>query len=118
MLDFLVSTKFPIFEFVFKTVPSLNLAYGPMVTFFSIFAPSISVEFFYNPNSGLYGNRIDKMGYTLGTDLELDGPHSFRIFTRIDHKIYDNNPSKFILGFDYQLSLNDILSGNSKKVEL
>ncbi len=84
----------------------------------SIFTPSISVEFFYNPNSGLYGNRIDKMRYTLGTDLELDGPHSFRIFTRIDHKIYDNNPTKFILGFDYQLRLNDILLGKSKKGEL
>ena len=29
-----------------------------------------------------------------------------------------NNPTKFIMGFDYQLSLNDILSGNSKKGEL
>ncbi|RCL71880.1 MAG: hypothetical protein DBW72_06675, partial [Flavobacteriales bacterium] len=69
-------------------------------------------------NSGLYGNRIDKMRYTLGTDFELDGPHSIRIFTRIDHRIYNNNSIKLILGVDYQLKLNDLLPGKSKKGKL
>jgi hypothetical protein len=58
------------------------------------------------------------MRYTIGTDLELDGPHAISIFARIDHKIYDNNSAKFILGFNYQLNLNAVLSGKSKKGEL
>lgn len=84
----------------------------------SIFTPTASIECFYNPGSGIFGNRIDKMRYSIGTDLELDGPHSISIFTRIDHKIYDNDPAKFILGVNYQLNLNAVLSGKSKKGEL
>lgn len=84
----------------------------------SIFTPAASVECFYNPGSGIFGNRIDKMRYTIGTDLELDGPHAISIFARIDHKIYDNDPAKFILGVNYQLNLNAVLSGKSKKGEL
>jgi len=34
---FLTSTKFPILDPDFKTVPGLNLANGPTVTLFSIF---------------------------------------------------------------------------------
>jgi hypothetical protein len=78
----------------------------------------MSLECFYNPGAGVLGQRIDKMRYTLGTDLELDGPHSIGIFTRIDHKIYTSNPIKFIIGLNYELSLNKIINSNKKKGDL
>ena len=84
----------------------------------SIFTPTMSVEFFYNPGAGVLGQRIDKMRYTIGTDLELDGPHSIGVFARIDQKIYDSNPIKFIVGLNYDLSLNKILKSYKKKGDL
>ena len=84
----------------------------------SIFTPTMSLECFYNPGTGIFGKRIDKMRYTIGTDFELQGPHTVSVFARLDHKLYSSSPIKFILGFNYQLNLNSILSGSSKKGEL
>ena len=85
----------------------------------SIFTPFFALEGFYNPGTGIFGNRIDKFRYTLGTDLELDGPHEFSFFIRVDQKINsNNNGSKCIVGINYQLDLNKLLKGNSKKGEL
>ena len=41
IVEFLVSTKLPIFELFSNTVPGLILAYGPMETLFLITAPSM-----------------------------------------------------------------------------
>ena len=84
----------------------------------SIFTPTMSLECFYNPGAGVLGQRIDKMRYTIGTDLELDGPHSIGIFARIDQKIYDSNPVKFIIGLNYDLSINKIINSNKKQGDL
>ena len=84
----------------------------------SIFTPIMSLECFYNPGAGVLGQRIDKMRYTLGTDLELDGPHSIGLFARIDQKIYDSNSAKFIVGLNYELSLNKILNSIKKQGDL
>ena len=84
----------------------------------SIFTPTMSLECFYNPGAGVLGQRIDKMRYTLGTDLELDGPHSIGLFARIDQKIYDSNSAKFIVGLNYELSLNKILNSIKKQGDL
>ena len=83
----------------------------------SIFTPFFALEGFYNPGTGIFGKRIDKFRYTLGTDLELDGPHEFSFFVRLDQKINSNNNSnKCIVGINYQLDLNSVLK--SKKSEL
>ena len=84
----------------------------------SIFTPFIAAELFYNPSTGVLGKRIDKMRYTLGTDLEIDGPHALSFFVRIDHKLYSMNPYKTIVGINYQLDLKSVLSNYSKKAEL
>ncbi len=84
----------------------------------SIFTPFMAAELFYNPLSGPLGKRIDKMRYTLGTDLELDGPHSIGVFIRVDHRLYTVNSFKTIIGVNYQLNLKPILSNYSKKGEL
>jgi len=85
----------------------------------SIFTPFFAIEGFYNPGTGVFGRRIDKFRYTLGTDLELDGPHEISFFVRLDQKINSNNNSKkYIAGINYQIDVNKLLKGNSKKGEL
>jgi hypothetical protein len=84
----------------------------------SIFSPFLSAEMFYNPSTGILGKRIDKMRYTLGTDLELDGPHAVGLFIRIDQKLYSINVYKTIIGINYQLDLKSVLSNYSKKGQL
>ena len=84
----------------------------------SIFTPFMAAELFYNPLAGILGKRVDKMRYTLGTDLELDGPHSIGVFIRVDHRLYTVNSFKTIIGVNYQLNLKPILSNYSKKGEL
>jgi len=85
----------------------------------SIFTPFFALEGFYNPGTGVFGKRIDKFRYTLGTDLEIDGPHEFSFFIRLDQKINsNNNRKKYIVGISYQLDLNKLLKGISKKGEL
>jgi hypothetical protein len=85
------------------------------------FKPELSYDLknSINPGTGVFGKRIDKFRYTLGTDLELDGPHEFSFFVRLDQKINSNNNSKkCIVGINYQLDLNKLLKGVSKKGEL
>tara|TARA_B100001287_G_C22542852_1_gene462985 strand:- start:474 stop:821 length:348 start_codon:yes stop_codon:yes gene_type:complete len=84
----------------------------------SIFTPFVAAELFYNPLSGVLGRRIDKMRYTLGTDLELDGPHAVGFFIRMDHRLYSVNPYKIILGVNYQLDLKSVMSNYSKNAGL
>ena len=84
----------------------------------SIFTPFMAAELFYNPLSGILGKRIDKMRYTLGTDLELDGPHSVGVFIRLDHLLYAVNPIKTIVGINYQFDFKSVLFNYSKKGEL
>jgi hypothetical protein len=78
----------------------------------------MAAELFYNPLTGVLGKRIDKMRYTLGTDLELDGPHTIGVFIRVDHRLYAVNRFKTIVGINYQLDLKSVLSNYSKKGDL
>ena len=41
----------------------------------SKFTPSISIEYFYNPQNGSTGDRITKIRTSIGTDINLKGPH-------------------------------------------
>lgn len=54
----------------------------------SIFSPVIGAEFFYNPTYNPDGFEFAKIRFTVGTKLELDGPHGVSAKYQLD-KITD-----------------------------
>ena len=46
----------------------------------SKFTPSGSIEFFYNPKNGPTGDRISKIRTSVGTDINLKGPHLLSVY--------------------------------------
>lgn len=68
----------------------------------SVFSPIVSVEFFYDPNYGPYGQRFTKYRAFAGIELELDGPHSISFGYILDQKIQVPNPkTRHILSLSY-----------------
>ena len=46
----------------------------------SKFTPSASIEFFYNPQNGPTGDQIYKIRTSIGTDINLKGPHLLSVY--------------------------------------
>lgn len=78
----------------------------------SIFSPTASIEFFYNPNYGPYGQRFTKYRAFIGVDLELDGPHDISFGYLFDQRIQVPNPkTRHVLSLSYAYKLG----GKKKK---
>lgn len=72
----------------------------------SILSPLVSVEFFYDPNFGPYGQRFSKYRIFAGVDLELEGPHEISFGYLFDQKIQVPNPrTRHVLNLSYAYNL-------------
>lgn len=79
----------------------------------SAFEPSFGIDFFYNPTHGVYGKRFDKVRYSIGSSIELGGPHTIEVSLKLDHKFNSSsNGNKLIFALAYELDLNEFLKGN------
>lgn len=68
----------------------------------SIFSPTATVEFFYNPSNGQLGNRFTKIRTFVGVNLELKGPHEFSLGYIYDQSLNLPNPTfRHILNMSY-----------------
>ena len=82
----------------------------------SIFEPSFSLDFFYNPTNGIYGKRFDKIRYALGTSIELGDAHELDVSIKLDQRFNSrNNGNKLIFALAYTANLKKLLKGVSKK---
>ncbi len=74
----------------------------------SIFTPSFSCEFYYNPSNGPLGKRFNKIRTSAGIDLELEGPHELGFSFLYDRKINLPDPTNYLilkLSYAYKISL-------------
>ena len=72
----------------------------------SFITPVASVEFFYDPNYGPYGQRFTKYRAFIGAEFELDGPHEFSVGYLLDQKIQVPNPAtRHVLNISYSYNL-------------
>lgn len=77
----------------------------------SVLSPVASVEFFYDPNFGPYGQRFSKYRIFAGLEFELDGPHDISIGYIFDQKIQVPNPrTRHVLNLSYTFNI-----GQNKK---
>jgi hypothetical protein len=78
----------------------------------SIFTPTFSAEFFYNPQFGPSGPGFSKMRLAIGTDLELSGPHKVSVKYQLDKKFNDYEEGmRHVVGLSYSYKI----SGKKKK---
>jgi len=91
--------------------PEFDLAYRfrPSISYDiknSIISPTISVEYFYNPENSALGNRFTKARYTFGFDLELEGPHELTLAYILDQQINLPDPLQkhiFSISYNYKI---------------
>ena len=72
----------------------------------SIFVPTISTEFFYNPSLGEDGRQFNKVRVAIGTKLDFKGPHSASIKYQLDKKFrnyQDGVRHVLSIGYEYKL---------------
>ena len=82
----------------------------------SIFEPFFGVDFFYNPTNGIYGNRFDKVRYSIGSTIELGDAHDLDVSIKLDQRFNSgNNGNKLIVALAYIANLNKLLKGSAKK---
>ena len=87
----------PEFDQAFRLKPSISYDINN-----SIFSPTATVEFFYNPSNSPLGNRFTKIRSFVGVDFELSGPHDFSIGYIYDQSINLPNPTfRHILNLSY-----------------
>jgi long-subunit fatty acid transport protein len=68
----------------------------------SIFTPTLSTEFFYNPELGENGRQFTKMRLAVGSKLELDGPHSVSFKYQLDKRFNDyESGMRHVMSFSY-----------------
>jgi hypothetical protein len=68
----------------------------------SIFTPTFSTEFFYNPELGEGGRQFTKMRIGIGSKLELDGPHSVSFKYQLDKRFHDYEAGvRHVASFSY-----------------
>lgn len=80
----------------------------------SIFTPSASIEFFYNPSRGALGQRFTKTRAFLGAELELKGPHGIEFGYIYDASMNLPAPStRHILNLSYVSKIKDKKRGGS-----
>ena len=72
----------------------------------SIFSPTVSAEFFYNPVLGPQGRQFNKVRLAFGTKLELDGPHSLSVKYQLDKKFRDYSAgTRHVIAVSYEFKL-------------
>lgn len=67
----------------------------------SIFTPEASIEFFYNPLYGPSTPSFSKMRISIGTELELDGPHKVSFKYQLDDRFEFLAPSRHVISVSY-----------------
>jgi len=81
----------------------------------SFITPVASIEFFYNPNYGPYGQRFTKYRAFIGVEFELDSPHEFSVGYILDQKIQvPNTATRHVLNISYSYNLG-YKPGKNKK---
>jgi hypothetical protein len=68
--------------------------------------PQVSLEYFYDPNSGIYGNRFVKYRLFAGFQTDFKGSHNFTFGYLQDQKINLPNPLRkniFYVSYTYTL---------------
>ena len=91
----------PEFDLAYRFRPSISYDINN-----SIISPTMSVEYFYNPENSALGNRFTKARYTFGFDLELEGPHEFTVAYILDQQINLPDPlQKHIVSISYNYKL-------------
>ena len=72
----------------------------------SIFTPTFSAEWFYNPELGENGRQFTKIRIAIGSKLELEGPHSVSFKYQLD-KRFNNFASgvRNVASFSYEYKL-------------
>lgn len=72
----------------------------------SIFKPTLSSEFFYNPSFGEEGRQFSKMRFAVGTKVDLDGPHGFSVKYQFDKKFRSyKDGTRHVLAVSYEFNL-------------
>lgn len=66
----------------------------------NIFSPTASAELFFDPKFSAT-NTLSKVRIGLGTDLELDGPHSFDFKYQIDTRLDPSKDSRHAISLSY-----------------
>lgn len=96
------------FDEAFRFKPSLSYKIKK-----SIFEPKFGLDFFYNPTRGVYGQRFDKIRYSLGSSIDLGGAHGLIVSLKLDQKFNSSkNGSKLIFAIGYEADLKKLLKGS------
>jgi hypothetical protein len=91
----------PEFDLAYRFRPSMSYDINN-----SIISPTMSVEYFYNPENSALGNRFTKTRYILGFDLELEGAHELTFAYILDQQINLPDPLQkhiFSISYNYKL---------------
>jgi len=82
----------------------------------SIFSPTATVEFFYNPSNGPLGNRFTKIRTFVGLNLELSGPHDYSFGYIYDQSVNLPSPTyRHILNMSYSYKIETPKNKKKKK---
>lgn len=72
----------------------------------SIFSPTLSSEFFYNPTLGEGGRQFSKMRFAVGTKINLNGPHGLSVKYQFDKKFRDYKAgTRHVVAVSYEFKL-------------
>jgi hypothetical protein len=72
----------------------------------SIFSPTMTTEFFYNPELGENGRQFTKLRFAVGTKIELDGPHAFSVKYQFDKKLRNYAAGvRHVIALSYEFKL-------------
>lgn len=100
----------PEFDQAFRLKPSISYDINN-----SIFSPSATLEFFYNPSNGPLGKRFSKIRSFVGVSLELKGPHDFALGYVYDQSLNLPNPTyRHILNMSYCYKIQPKKKGKRK----
>jgi len=100
----------PEFDQAFRLKPSISYDINN-----SIFSPSATLEFFYNPSNGPLGKRFSKIRSFVGVSLELKGPHDFSLGYVYDQSLNLPNPTyRHILNMSYCYKIQPKNKGKRK----
>ena len=89
------------FDQAFRVKPSVSYDINN-----SIFTPTFSAEWFYNPELGENGRQFTKIRIGIGSKLELSGPHNVSFKYQID-KRFNNFKSglRHVASFSYEYEI-------------
>jgi hypothetical protein len=65
-------------------------------------SPTLSAEYFYDPNYGPVGRRFNRQRYGFGTDIDLPGSNEGNLTFYYGRKFNTGNPyNEFLLSLEY-----------------